>query len=321
MDPQHKDFIQKHKNLLMGLAAVVIVLMTLDGLKGTDSTQQLDFNSKSISGGAVSVDSSEYGIREQSIARSILPSPINDNFLGEVNNDTQRQVIQNGSLDLVVDNTESAIDAITVIAKGNDGFVQNAGVYESGKDKKRGNITVRIPAEKFDMVFSALKDIAIKVTSENVNTRDVTEEFIDLEARLKSEQEAEAQYLIVLKRAFSIKDILAVREKLTQTRQRIEQYQGRLNYISRQVDMSTISVSLTSEAEVAVFGIVWNPLTVVKQSLQAMFVGFASYVNFLIALVFALPVLIVWLTTLVFVIWIIWKMARGIKRRIDRRNQ
>jgi len=314
------DFIQRHKNLLIGIAAVIIVLVALDGLKGSgphlSSLNNLQYRGI---GGA-----SEQGISDASFAVSekainIGIPPIGGGSLGDIE-DVDRQIIKNGSLDLVVDNTEESIDDITVIAKGNDGFVENVNVYESGKDKKRGNVTVRVPAEKFDTVFDALKDLAIKVTSENINTRDVTEEFIDIEARLKSEKEAEAQYLLVLNRAFSIEDILAVREKLTQTRQNIERYQGRLNYLSRQIDMSTISVSLTSEAEVQVFGIIWNPLTVVKQSLQAMFVGFANYVNFFIALVFVIPVLLVWGITVLAILWVLWKSARGIKRRVDRRN-
>jgi len=316
MESNNKDFVQRHKNLLIGIAVVIIVLFALDGLKGS-GPQPFGFNSKGV--GGASIDA-EYGFAGESVARLGISPPINDGFLGDIEDVTDRQIIKNGSLDLVVDNTEESIDSITVIAKGNDGFVENVSVYESGKDKKRGNVTVRVPAEKFDTVFDALKDLAIKVTGENVNTRDVTEEFIDLEARLSSEKKAEAQYLIVLNRAYTIEDILAVREKLTQTRQNIERYQGRLNYLSRQIDMSTISVSLTSEAEVKVFGIIWNPLTVAKQSLQAMFVGFANYINFLIALVFAIPVLIVWIITVAIIIWALWKIARGIKRRIDNRS-
>ncbi|MFA6552542.1 MAG: DUF4349 domain-containing protein, partial [Candidatus Paceibacterota bacterium] len=120
----------------------------------------------------------------------------------------------------------------------------------------------------------------------------------------------------IMSRAVKIQDVLDVSSRLADVRGRIERTQGQMNYLSRQVAMSTITVSLTSQAEVEVFGIVWRPLTVLKQAAQNLIADLAGFVDYLVYLLFKLPILILRLALFVFILWAIWKLGLAAKRRL-----
>ena len=136
-----------------------------------------------------------------------------------------------------------------------------------------------------------------------------------MESRLKNLQATEQQYLTILKQAVKIADILQVTAQLDKIRMQIEQIQGQLKYLSRQVDMASLAASLTEEADVQVFGITWRPLFVIKQAFRSMLGSLQSYVDSMINLIFGLPVLLLWFVTIGLIILIVWKIGRWIWRR------
>lgn len=228
---------------------------------------------------------------------------------------TQRKVIKNGSISILVKKAEETAESIKSIAKDLEGFVSESRVYEVSSGVKSGRVTIRIPADRFDEAIEKVKELAVKVENESVSASDVTEQFIDLEARLKNLRAEEEQYLEIMKRAWTVEDTLKVSQRLSAVRGQIEQIEGQLKYLSRQVDMSTISVSLTSEADIEVFGIRWRPLYVAKQSFRTMLTGFTGYVDTMIRFAFGLPVLLVWLVTLGAAVLVGYKVIRWIKRK------
>lgn len=228
---------------------------------------------------------------------------------------TQRKIVKNGSLSLLVKKAEEAAEKIAKIASDFNGFVSYFGVYEVSEGVKAGTVTIRVPADKFSEATAKIKDLAVKVQSEDSNSSDITEQFVDLESRLKNLRAEEEQYLIILKQAVKVQDILEVSRRLFEVRNNIEQIQGQLKYMSQQVDMSTISVSLTSESEVKIFGIYWRPLANLKQSLRKMFEGLTGYADSLVKFIFALPVMLLWLATAAVVAFLGWKVLRFVWRR------
>ena len=101
-------------------------------------------------------------------------------------------------------------------------------------------------------------------------------------------------------------------------RGQIETTQAQLNYLSRQVAMSTISIDFSAEPEVKIFGIVWRPLTVLRQSARALMVDLAGLVDSAIRIVFALPGLIIRLALFIGLIWLVVKVALWGKRKLLR---
>lgn len=234
---------------------------------------------------------------------------------GQADNLAERKVIKNGDFSLLVNKAEDAADAVKNVAAQFGGFVQDARVYEVADGIKAGIVTIRVPADKFDAALQEVKKLAVKVESEQVSSDDVTDEFVDFEARLKSLRAQEAQYLEILRQSDTVQDTLSVAQYLNSVRGQIEHIQGQLQYLSRQVDMSTITASLTSEADIEIFGIRWRPLFIIKQSIRNLLTGITGYVNAMIAFLFRLPVIALWIATVLGILWVLWKLALWLRGR------
>jgi len=228
---------------------------------------------------------------------------------------SDRKVIQNGSLDILVKNADDTAKKITTIAESNDGFTESSNLYEVSDGVKSGSVTVRVPTKNFGAVMEAIKVLATKVKNEGVNSSDVTAQYVDLEAQIKNYRAEEAQYRDIMARAVKIQDVLDVASRLADVRGQIERTQGQLNYLSRQVAMSTIVVSMTAEPEVQVFGIVWRPLTVLKQAFKSLLTDLTGFVDWLIRFVFALPIIILRIVVAALIVWILWIIIVWFKRK------
>lgn len=108
-----------------------------------------------------------------------------------------------------------------------------------------GEITIRVPAKDFDKALAYIRGLAEKVTSERVEGQDVTEEYIDLKARLKNLEATETQLLKIMQRAGKVTDILVVYRELSKIREEIERVKGRIQYLEESTRMSTITVYLS----------------------------------------------------------------------------
>ena len=230
----------------------------------------------------------------------------------------ERQVISRGYLSLVVDEVEKSVDDIRSLVESRNGFLDNASINEYGNDQKRGNVTLRVPSEHFDSTFESLKNISINVLEESISSDDVTQQVVDLDARLKNLYSVEEQYTEVLDSADTVEDILKVRQVLDRTREEIERLTAQKLYLSQQVSFATITVSLVSEAEVEVAGLVWDPLVTAKIGFNNLVAGITYFVDFLIEFILYLPLLVVWGLLIYAFLGILWKIIRAIKWRLFR---
>jgi hypothetical protein len=103
-------------------------------------------------------------------------------------------------------------------------------------------LVFRVPVGAFDDALAAVRALGSRVSSEKVSGQDVTEEYVDLEARLRAQRAVEEQYLGVLKDAKTITDILAVEQKLGEVRTEIERAEGRRRFLENQTALATITV-------------------------------------------------------------------------------
>ncbi len=227
-----------------------------------------------------------------------------------------RKIVQSVSLSIVVNKAREAVDQIKSVAKKWNGFVEYANIYETGDNRTAGSITIRVPSKNLDDALREVKATAIKITHENVNAQDVTKQFVDLEARLRNFKAQEEQYLLVLKRAEKISDILSVTQSLSSVRENIERLQAEMNYLLAQIDMASISVELTAEADVKIFGVVWNPMQEIKLALNNLIESLVQFINGLISFIFFIPILILWLLIIALGGWVIWKVARRLKNHL-----
>jgi hypothetical protein len=102
---------------------------------------------------------------------------------------------------------------------------------------------IRVPAARFDGLLSQIESLGSRTQSKNINTQDVTEEYIDVEARLNTKKELEQRYLQILKQAKSLADVIALESQIANVRSEIESMQGKLNYLHSQVSYSTLTIT------------------------------------------------------------------------------
>lgn len=156
----------------------------------------------------------------------------------------ERMIIRTADMSLVVDDVVDARDEIARLAEGLDGHVVSTWI--SGEEyRMRGLITIRVPYDKFEQALAQFRDLAVRVTTESTRSRDVTEEYIDLKARLRNAEATENQFLALLEKAETVEDIIRVYDRLSRVRGDIEQIMGRMQYLEQTVAMSLISVHLS----------------------------------------------------------------------------
>lgn len=214
----------------------------------------------------------------------------------------EQKLIKTAHLGLAVDDYAAAMDSVrrTVV---------RFEAYLGGENEQRGTyrientFTVRVAPDQFDALLVALADIADQVDYRRVTVQDVTEQYVDTEARLRSQQAAEAQYLAILERSGSIEEVLAVQRRLDEVREEIERSQGRLRYLDNQIGLSTVTVSLYQQTD---YSLAASP-GFFSQVGDALADGWRGVLAFVIAVAALWPVLLVG----GFALWLVLRYRRG----------
>lgn len=157
------------------------------------------------------------------------------------------KIVRTGSLQLEVKRGTfgDAVADLTSTATGVGGFVSASETSQLGDDPS-GTITLRVPARQFDRLLSQIAKLG-KVTAVTTGSQDVTGEYTDTAARIKALQDERDQISLVLSKAESIPDILAVRDRMSAVQSELEQLQGRKQVLDDQTSLSTITVSLSEQ--------------------------------------------------------------------------
>ncbi len=155
---------------------------------------------------------------------------------------TDKKLIRNGSLDFETDQLKKTKSEIEKICKELNAYIslESENNYEN---RFQYTQTIRVPADQFDILITRLEVLAKKIESKNINTEDVTEQFIDVETRLKTKKELEERYREILKQAKTIEDIVSIESEIATVRSEIESMEGRLNYLKNQVSFSTLNIT------------------------------------------------------------------------------
>ncbi len=197
-----------------------------------------------------------------------------------------RMIIYNAELNLVVQDSQATQEEIVKKAAELGGYVSNSSSYLYSEDLLRITLTMRVPAENFDAAMAILRTMALEVTSESIGSEDVTQEYVDLESRLKALDAKAARLEELMDEAEDTEAVLAVYEQLSATQIDIEQTKGRMQYLERMSAMATITISLTPDEmsrPIEVAG--WRPTGTVKRAFEAGINAFQVLVDALIWIV------------------------------------
>ncbi len=218
------------------------------------------------------------------------------------------KIIRNGTINISVADalkSKAEVDAILAKHKAYAGNEQ----LDNTDYQVSYHIQIRVPADQLDGLIADLETLKGTVTFKSVNARDVTEEYIDLETRLTNKKAYLDQYRQLLKTAKTIEDILSVREQIRVLEEEIESAEGRLKYLTNQVDLSTLDLTLLQQKDY-----VYKPENKVnflerfKESIAA---GWYGFVNFIISIFALWPFVII----IVIIFWL-WRRSRKNKNKI-----
>ena len=176
----------------------------------------------------------EMDMDEEALVRhQLVPQPSS--------NEIEQKIIKTARLAFETKDVEVTHKKILQLASQNKGLVQND---NSGKDYNRiyKSLTVRIPTENFQKFIDGISEGVDYFDQRDISRQDVSEEFVDLEARLKAKRVLEERYLELLKKANKVEEMLQIERELSNIREKIEAKQGRLQYLQSQVSMSTVNI-------------------------------------------------------------------------------
>ncbi len=160
------------------------------------------------------------------------------------NINVERKIIKTGRIEFETANAAKTKALIAGKISQLNGWISNESTDRFSPDgETRYNLTIRIPAQHFDMLLDSVSANARKVVFKNINSRDVTEEFIDLEARLSTKKDLENRYKELLQKAVKVEEMLAIEREMGALRSEIESMEGRYKYLKNQVSFSTLDIT------------------------------------------------------------------------------
>lgn len=152
-------------------------------------------------------------------------------------------------MEFQVDNVNESTKKITELINQSGGFISRVNL-QSNKHEISNDIQIRIDQSKFDHIMDNLKGESIYLKRIQVNSKDVTEEFIDIESRLKTKRAVRDRYITILNtKTGDVKDIIQAEEAIRKITEEIEAKEGRLRYLKDQVKLSTINLRIYQEVE------------------------------------------------------------------------
>ena len=169
----------------------------------------------------------------------------------------ERKIIRNAEITMEVSSTTDTQHRVASIAETNGGFVVTSESKQRENDDPAQRtldikLVVRVPATKFGFAFDEIKKLASNTPSEQVSGQDVTEEFIDLEARIKTQKALEIQFLEIMRQAYKVADALEVQRQIADVRTEIEKLEGRKRFLENRSSLSTITVNIQAPRPVIV---------------------------------------------------------------------
>lgn len=232
---------------------------------------------------------------------------------------SERMIVRTANLSLIVEDTEQTLEAIEDLVTELEGYISDLRTWRVN-DQVAATITLRLPGQSFEEARDRIKDLATEVETENVSGQDVTEEYVDLEARLHNLEVAETELLELLASAQETRQdaesILAIYREVTSIRQQIEQIRGRMQYLEDVTSLASLTVNLTpEETEEPVVEAGWEPLRSVRDALRALVNALKVLADLLIwVVIFVLPIVVLFALPF-FLIWLGWFLWRRRRRR------
>lgn len=233
--------------------------------------------------------------------------------------DSDRKVIYTANLEVEVESFQKSYQTIESKAEKLEGYVVESNRHESEEDESiNGQVTVRVPQEKFQDFITSVEEESHKVLDSSTSGEDVTEEYVDLESRLASKEKVEKRLKSFMDEADKTEDLLDISKDLEEIQTDIEDIKGQKEYLENKTDLATVTIHL-QETDAGISSTGKDDLNTWEKTVQQ----FMKSINFLI-MVFSsvfifiagnIPVFILIGIILLAVLYIIRKRKRADHKR------
>ncbi len=300
--------------IVMGLVVGVMLLLLVSGCGGASSAPEPALDQMVVR--EVMVESEEAAYNAPAMAQGTAAPELFEKSSGDSAPVTERLIIRTGRVAMVVEDTRAAraaIEGMVAEMAGQGAFVVSGDEYGgTGGAQPHITMSIRIPATSFGQTMDWLADMAVEVTNRNESAQDVTEEYVDLEARLESLEAARQRLLQIMEESRSTKDLLEAEQQLTQREAEIESIKGRMKYLSQSAQLSSIWIELEPNILRQPVDDGWRPAETIRRAVQALLAGLQGFAEFLIFFVIAiLPWLALVALVIGVVVWFVRKRARA----------
>ena len=229
--------------MIISKSAISILLMVLlFGLAGCSSSGSKDESTKLSMESKRVMDSGQPGKNEGSLTSADSKT---EKSLDAVKSKVDDQmVIYQAELELRVKKFDQTLQNLESKAKLYGGYIAESTVTKDGNERVSGSLKLRIPQEHFQDFLTDAEGQAAEVLQRNINGQEVTEEYVDLESRLKSKKAVEERLLSFMKNAAKTEDLLKISADLATVQEEIEIIEGRMKYLKNQTSFSTVNITL-----------------------------------------------------------------------------
>jgi hypothetical protein len=250
---------------------------------------------------------------------------------------TNRKIIKNADVKLLVKDTDVAIDRTTQIIGDLGGYIISSRVWYQdyfGNNLKYSTISIGIPVDQFEQALTRLRGLSIRVLDENATGEDVTDQYVDLQSQLENLEATRARITEFLKDAKTVDEALRINQQLSDIENQIEQIKGRVNYLTDRSAFSTITVNFEPEFPILTAtptvtpaptftprptftSTPWKPGETFTDASRTVTNTYRGLIDFLIwIVVVVIPVL----APFVFIFWLIWRfLVRRLNKPSDKK--
>lgn len=250
---------------------------------------------------------------------------------------SNRKIIKNADVRLLVKDTDVAIDRTTQVIGDLGGYIISSRVWYQdyfSNNLKYSTMTIGVPVDQFERMLTRLREISIRVLDENATGEDVTDQYVDLQSQLENLEATRARILEFLKDAQNVDEALRINQQLSDIENQIEQIKGRMNYLADRSSFSTITVNFEPEFPILTAtptitpaptltprptytSTPWKPGETFKDASRTVTNTYQWFVEFLIWIV---VVVIPTLAPFIFILWLVWRfMIRKMNKPSDKK--
>ncbi len=254
----------------------------------------------------------------QALKNTSIPRPIPGQSAPQPDVE-ERKKVRNATISLHVSNVRETVNSIGDYVDKIDGYVVNQSV-NTPNESSSGNMTVRVPTEELDATLEYLRDRSVNVVYESISGRDITNEYVDTQAKLETLEGTKAIFESMLEEAEDFDEILRAQKEILSVQRQIDNVKGQIEYMEGTSETALIRINLSTDALELGYAPknAWRPKVVFKRAVRSMLVTLRGLGNFAIWLgVYS----VFWLPPVLIVILLIKRAKKKKNKRAKSSNK